>query len=231
MKLAQACGIQFILLLSISCSNPGSAYNGAFPENQRLSVNEGKDTKKPMNDKSEFKLATFGSGCFWCSEAIFQSLAGVEKVASGYSGGHVANPTYEQVSAGSTGHAESIQITYDPAKISYVTLLEVFWKTHDPTTKDRQGYDIGPQYRSVIFYHDAEQKALAESLKSKLDSEHIWNQPIITEIVPYKKFWPAEEYHQNYYENNPSKSYCRVVITPKIEKFKKIFRDKLKSTQ
>jgi peptide-methionine (S)-S-oxide reductase len=224
-------GILFIFLLSISCSKPVSSYDGASRENPQPSGNQREVNKKPMKESPKFKLATFSSGCFWCSEAIFQRLAGVEEVTSGYSGGHVDNPTYEQVSAGNTGHAESIQITYDPAKISYVTLLEVFWKTHDPTTKDRQGYDIGPQYRSVVFYHDAEQKSIAESLMGKLDSEHIWNQPIVTEIVPYIKFWPAEKYHQNYYDDNPSKAYCRVVITPKIEKFKKIFQDRLKSSQ
>jgi peptide-methionine (S)-S-oxide reductase len=185
--------------------------------------------KKSMNEKTELRLATFGSGCFWCTEAIFERLDGVEKAVSGYSGGSVENPTYEQVCAGTTGHAESIQITYDPSKISYDALLEVFWKTHDPTTKNRQGNDVGPQYRSVIFYHDAEQKSLAESYKAKLESERIWNRPIVTEIAPFTRFWPAEVYHQNYYDTNPSKSYCALVITPKIEKFKKIFKDRLKS--
>lgn len=184
--------------------------------------------KQVMDQKTEFRLATFGSGCFWRTEAIFERLKGVEKVVSGYSGGHVDNPTYEQVCTGATGHAESIQVTYDPSKISYNALLEVFWKTHDPTTKNRQGNDIGPQYRSVIFYHDAEQKKLAESYKDRLETERIWNRPIVTEIVPFKKFWPAEDYHQNYYDNNPSKGYCSVVITPKIEKFRKIFKDRLK---
>jgi len=179
--------------------------------------------------ENEFKLATFGSGCFWCTQAIFQRLDGVEKAVSGYSGGHVDNPSYEQVCTGMTGHAESVQITYDPAKVSYDDLLEVFWKTHDPTTRNRQGNDVGPQYRSVIFYHDAEQKKLAESYKKKLEAERIWNRPIVTEIEPYAKFWPAEAYHQNYYENNPSQGYCNVVITPKIEKFTKIFKDRLKT--
>jgi peptide-methionine (S)-S-oxide reductase len=183
---------------------------------------------KSMNEKAELKLATFGSGCFWCTEAIFERLHGVEKVISGYSGGHVENPTYEQVCTGTTGHAESIQITYDPSKVSYDELLEVFWKTHDPTTKNRQGNDVGPQYRSVIFYHDTEQKKLAELYKAKLEAERIWNHPIVTEIVPFSKFWPAELYHQNYYDNNPSKSYCALVITPKIEKFRMIFKDRLK---
>jgi peptide-methionine (S)-S-oxide reductase len=181
-----------------------------------------------MGGNPELKQATFAGGCFWCTEAIFQRLKGVEKVLPGYSGGHVDNPTYEQVCAGSTGHAESIQITYDPAKVSYDQLLEVFWKTHDPTTRNRQGNDFGPQYRSAIFYHDAEQKKLAESYKAKLEAEHIWGKPIVTEIVPFAKFWAAENYHQNYYNNNLTKGYCTLVITPKIEKFKKIFKDRLK---
>jgi peptide-methionine (S)-S-oxide reductase len=184
--------------------------------------------KKVMNGKPELKLATFAGGCFWCTEAIFQRLKGVEKVVPGYSGGHVDNPTYEQVCSGSTGHAESIQVSYDPSKVAYDDLLEVFWKTHDPTTRNRQGNDFGPQYRSVVFFHDAEQKRLAEAYKAKLEAEHIWPRPIVTEIAPFAKFWPAENYHQNYYNNNPSKQYCSIVITPKLEKFRKIFRDRLK---
>jgi peptide-methionine (S)-S-oxide reductase len=202
----------------------GGMASGDFSRSPKKEV--GKNT---MDRKAEFRLATFGSGCFWCTEAIFERLDGVGKAVSGYSGGHVENPTYEQVCTGTTGHAESIQITYDPSKVSYDALLEVFWKTHDPTTKNRQGNDIGPQYRSVIFYHDAEQKKLAESYRSKLDAERIWNRPIVTEIVPFSSFWPAEDYHQNYYDNNPEKSYCSVVITPKIEKFRKIFKDRLKN--
>jgi peptide-methionine (S)-S-oxide reductase len=181
-----------------------------------------------INGKLELKTATFAGGCFWCTEAIFQRLNGVDKTVVGYSGGHVDNPTYEQVCAGSTGHAESIQITYDPSKVSYDQLLEVFWKTHDPTTKNRQGNDVGPQYRSVVFYHDADQKKIAEAYKARLEAEHIWDKPILTEIVPFTKFWPAENYHQNYYNNNTSKGYCTLVITPKIEKFQKIFKDRLK---
>ena len=187
------------------------------------------DSNKKAEEKAAFKLATFGSGCFWCTQAVFQRLNGVEKVVAGYSGGQVDHPTYEQVCTGATGHAESIQITYDPTKIAYDQLLEVFWKMHDPTTRNRQGNDVGPQYRSVIFYHDAEQKRLAESYKSKLEAEHIWDRPIVTEIVPFAKFWPAEAYHQDYYEKNPTKGYCSLVITPKIEKFRKIFKDRLKN--
>ena len=136
--------------------------------------------------------ATFGSGCFWCTEAVFERLAGVERVVSGYSGGHVDNPTYEQVCSGTTGHAESVQVTYNPAELSYAQFLKVFWKTHDPTTRNRQGNDIGPQYRSVIFYHDEEQRKLAQSYKDKHEAEGIWNRPIVTEIVPFTRFWPAK---------------------------------------
>ncbi len=177
---------------------------------------------------NRYKQATFGAGCFWCVEAIFQKLEGVERAVSGYSGGSAEDPSYQQVCAGGTGHAEACQITYNPDRISYEQLLEVFWKTHDPTTRNRQGNDIGPQYRSVIFYHDDEQKKLAEEYKSKLESAKIWDRPIQTEIVPFEKFWPAEDYHQNYYSNNPNQGYCRLVITPKIEKFQKVFQDRLK---
>ena len=187
--------------------------------------------KKNMDgkaDRGKLGTATFGAGCFWCVEAVFQELEGVERVVSGYSGGNVPDPTYEQVCTGATGHAEVCQITYDPAKISYDQLLEVFWKTHDPTTRNRQGNDIGSQYRSVVFYHDAEQKELAEKYKAKLDAEHIWDRPIVTEIEPIRQFWPAENYHQNYYRNNPRQGYCTFVITPKIDKFRKVFGERLK---
>ena len=181
-----------------------------------------------MKEKTGHALATFGAGCFWCTEAVFRELDGVVHVVSGYSGGHVENPTYEQVCAGSTGHAESVQIAYNPDRVSYSTLLEIFWKTHDPTTRNRQGNDIGSQYRSIVFYHDAEQKRLAELYRARLEEEHIWKRPIVTEIEPFTRFWPAESYHQDYYVNNPSNSYCLAVIEPKIEKFKKIFNDQLK---
>ena len=176
------------------------------------------------------KHATFGAGCFWCVEAVFQRLEGVEQVVSGYAGGTVENPTYQQVCTGETGHAEACRITFDTGRISYEELLEVFWKTHDPTTRNRQGNDVGPQYRSVIFYHDDEQKRLAEQYKAKLEAAKIWDKPIVTRIVPFEKFWPAEDYHHNYYDNNPNQGYCRLVITPKVEKFKEIFRSRLKKT-
>jgi peptide-methionine (S)-S-oxide reductase len=186
--------------------------------------------EKTMNYQSNTKLeiATFGSGCFWCTEAIFERVKGVQKVVSGYSGGSTENPTYEEVCTGTTGHAECTQIYYDPEIISYDELLEIFWKTHDPTTLNRQGNDIGTQYRSVIFYHNAEQKQKAEYYKKKLEEENIWDKPIVTEIVEFKKFYPAEDYHQNYYDNNPFQGYCAFVITPKVEKFEKIFKDKVK---
>ena len=174
------------------------------------------------------KIATFGSGCFWCSEAIFSRLEGVIKVEPGFSGGHTINPTYKEVVEGTTGHAEVAQITYNPDLVSFSTLLEVFWKTHDPTTLNRQGGDVGTQYRSVIFYHDKEQQELANKYLDALEKANIWKDPIVTEIVSFKRFYPAEDYHNDYYENNPSNSYCSLVITPKIEKFEKVFSDKLK---
>ncbi|AYB33851.1 peptide-methionine (S)-S-oxide reductase [Chryseolinea soli] len=190
-----------------------------------------KNTKKTMTNPIQtegLELATFGSGCFWCTEAVFQNVEGVEKVESGYSGGKVKNPTYKEVCSGLTGHAEVIQLTYDPKKVTYDELLEIFWKTHDPTTLNRQGNDEGPQYRSVIFYHNDEQKRLAESYKAKLIQEQIYDRPIVTEITPFSVFYKAEDYHQNYYNLNGNAPYCSYVIQPKVEKFKKVFKDKLK---
>ena len=173
------------------------------------------------------ELATFGSGCFWCTEAVFQRVRGVSKVVSGYAGGQVENPTYRQVCSGSTGHAEAIQITFDPAVISYNDVLEIFWKTHDPTTLNRQGNDVGSQYRSVIFYHNDEHRRLAEEYKKKLNEAKIWDDPIVTEITPYSNFYAAEDYHQNYFNDNPNQPYCSYLIRPKLEKFEKVFREKL----
>lgn len=174
------------------------------------------------------EIATFGNGCFWCTEAVFQQLDGVEKVISGYAGGHVENPSYKQVCTGTTGHAEVLQITYDPQKISFEELLEVFWETHDPTTLNRQGNDVGPQYRSVIFYHNEEQKQLAEKYKQELDASGAFNDPIVTAIEPLTNFYPAEDYHMNYFENNGQQPYCSFVIRPKVDKFRKVFSNKLK---
>ena len=173
------------------------------------------------------ETATFGNGCFWCTEAIFQDLEGVQKVVSGYAGGHVRNPTYEQVCSATTGHAEVLQITYDPDKISYDELLEIFWQTHDPTTLNRQGNDVGTQYRSVIFYHDDEQKVLAENYKQELNASGAFNAPIVTAIQPLSDYYPAEDYHQNYFKRHGNESYCSYVIRPKVEKFRKVFKEKL----
>lgn len=178
-------------------------------------------------DKST-ELATFAGGCFWCTEAIFEQVKGVESVVSGYSGGNVINPSYREVTRGTTGHAEAIQISYDPDVVSYIELLEIFFKTHDPTTLNRQGADVGTQYRSAIFYHSETQRKQAEEIIDALNKEGIWNNPIVTEVTEFSNFYPAEEYHQEYYENNPNQGYCRIVIQPKLEKFKKVFEDKLK---
>ena len=187
------------------------------------------ESNKTMNEQtSNLETATFGSGCFWCTEAIFERVKGVSSVVSGYSGGTVNNPTYNEVCDGTTGHAECTQITFDSAFVSYDELLEIFWKTHDPTTLNKQGNDVGTQYRSVIFYHNDKQKQKAEYYKNKLIEEKIWDKPIVTEITKFEKFYPAEDYHQEYYENNPSQGYCVYVITPKVEKFEKIFKNKLK---
>jgi peptide-methionine (S)-S-oxide reductase len=175
------------------------------------------------------ETATFGNGCFWCTEAVFQRLKGVQSVVSGYSGGFVENPSYEEVCTGTTGHAEATQIKYDPAEISYDELLEVFWKTHDPTTLNQQGNDFGPQYRSAIFYHNDEQRRLAEEYKKKLDAARIWDKSIVTEITPFTNFYPAEDYHQNYFNNNPNQPYCSYIIRPKVKKLEEVFRDKLVS--
>lgn len=178
--------------------------------------------------KPALKKATFGMGCFWCTEAVFQRVKGISMVESGYSGGKVKNPTYEQVSTGKTGHAEVSRLTYDPAKISYAELLEIFWKMHDPTTLNRQGADVGTHYRSAIFYHDALQKAEAEKYKTELNKARVYPKPIVTEILAAQPFYKAEDYHQNYYNLNGRQPYCRMVIQPKIDKLEKVFKDKLK---
>jgi peptide-methionine (S)-S-oxide reductase len=176
----------------------------------------------------ETDTATFAAGCFWCVEAVFQELKGVLSVTSGYTGGKVKNPTYREVCSGLTGHAEACQIVYDPAVISYDELLEAFWASHDPTTLNRQGADQGTQYRSAIFYHNEQQKKLAEAYKAKLNSEKAFDNPIVTEISPASIFYKAEDYHQNYYTENGDAPYCTYVIGPKLEKFRKVFKDKLK---
>jgi len=173
--------------------------------------------------------ATFATGCFWCTEAKFQQLKGVKKVISGFSGGHVANPTYEQVCTGTTGHAEACNIIYDPKQISFDELLEAFFVAHDPTQLNRQGNDVGTQYRSAIFYHNTAQKQKADYYISKLNTEKAYKSNIVTQVVPYKVFYKAEDYHQNYFNQNGSQPYCKYVIQPELEKFKKVFKNKLKS--
>jgi peptide-methionine (S)-S-oxide reductase len=178
---------------------------------------------------SEKQSATFGTGCFWCTEAVFKELNGVLSVMPGYSGGHTQNPTYKEVCSGETGHAECSQIVFDPAVLTFEDLLEVFFQVHDPTTLNRQGGDVGTQYRSVIFYHNEEQKQLAKKYKRELDQSGAWSNPIVTQIVPMEKFYPAENYHHDYYAFNKDKNpYCSVVIRPKLEKFRKVFKQKLK---
>jgi len=181
---------------------------------------------KPMS-----QIATFGAGCFWCVEAVFQELEGVKSVVSGYMGGAQDNPTYQQICTGTTGHAEVAQITFDPSKIDFATLLEVFWQTHDPTTLNRQGADVGTQYRSAIFYHDEEQRRLAEAYRAKLDASGAFSAPIVTEVVPAVTFFGAEDYHQDYFRLNPEQGYCRAVVRPKVEKFRKVFAERLKGAQ
>jgi len=185
---------------------------------------------EPSEAPDRLARATFGGGCFWCTEAVFQQLKGVHSVVSGYSGGSVKNPSYRQICTGTTGHAEAIQITYDPTVVSYEDLLAVFWQTHDPTTLNRQGDDEGTQYRSVVFYHDEEQKRAAENAKQKLDASGLFDDPIVTEIAPSTEFYRAEISHQDYYKEHSAQPYCRFVIRPKLEKLKKLFQEKLKST-
>lgn len=187
--------------------------------------------RKPqeMENTKNLQTATFAGGCFWCTEAVFQELKGVYKVTSGYIGGTVANPTYEQVCSGSTGHAEATQIMYNPDEVSFEQLLEVFFKTHDPTTLNRQGNDVGTQYRSAVFYNTPEQKATAEAIIADLTKAGVYPDPIVTEVTEASQWYPAEDYHQDYYSQNPNQGYCAYVITPKVEKFRKVFADRLRT--
>ena len=182
-----------------------------------------------MSNEQTKELATLAGGCFWCLEAVFKDLRGVEQVVSGYAGGDVENPTYRAVCEGTTGHAEVVQITFDPRVAAYRELLEVFFTIHDPTTLNRQGGDVGTQYRSAIFYHTPEQRETAEAVIAELTAARVWDAPIVTEVVPLTKFYPAESYHQNYFENNPAQPYCRAVVAPKVSKFRKLFLEKLKA--
>ena len=181
-----------------------------------------------MAENQSREIATLAGGCFWCLEAVFEQLRGVEKVVSGYMGGQVPNPTYEAVCGGRTGHAEVVQVTFDPAEVSYRDLLNVFFTIHDPTTLNRQGADVGTQYRSAIFYHSLEQKAVAEETIRDLEAEGVWDEPIVTQLEEAPEFYPAESYHQEYYRRNPYQGYCQVVVAPKVSKFRKQFIDRLK---
>jgi peptide-methionine (S)-S-oxide reductase len=220
MKVSKLLGyIAFVLAISMNaCAQP-----------QKKESNKQKPQIKSSSMETE--TITFGSGCFWCTEAIFQQVKGVEKVVSGYSGGHVVNPTYEQVCEKNTGHAEVCQVTFDPSQVSVDELLEIFWQTHDPTTLNQQGNDVGPQYRSVVFYHNEMQKQRAEFFLNELSKSGAYEKPIVTTIEPYKNFYKAENYHQDYYKQNGSQPYCYFVIRPKVEKFEKAFKDKMKPKQ
>ncbi len=185
---------------------------------------------KPLHMEKErnnedLSLATFGGGCFWCIEAVFNRVRGVHSATSGFAGGHVRNPSYREVTTGDTGHAEVVQVAFEPEKVNYLQLLEIFFRVHDPTTLNRQGADIGTQYRSAIFYHDENQQEVAKKVKDRLEAEKIWEDPIVTEITPIEAFYRAEEHHQNYFEKNPNQGYCQMVIMPKIKKFKSLFED------
>lgn len=195
---------------------------------QPNNIKNKKMTPPAQSTTCKTDTATLGAGCFWCIEAIFQRLNGVQKVISGYTGGNTKNPTYKEVCNGTTGHAEVCQIIYNPDTISYEEILKAFWLAHDPTTLNQQGNDIGTQYRSAIFYHNEKQKLIAQKLKTELDESDTFNSPIVTEIVPFATFFPAEDYHQNYYNENGTQPYCRFVIKPKLDKFEKVFKDRLK---
>jgi len=184
--------------------------------------------KSRTNSPKRIEVTTLGGGCFWCTEAVFSQLKGIEKIEPGYSDGNTENPSYEQVSTGKTGHAEVAQITFDPAVISFKEILQIFFSTHDPTSLNRQGADIGTQYRSVIFYHDDEQKAIAEQVIKEFSDEGAFDAPIVTQVEPLKKFYKAEDYHREYYKRHPEQPYCRVVIAPKIAKFRQLYLNKLK---
>ena len=215
-----------LLVVTMALTGEG---NPIMAEPKRASRDESKKAEaEPDSATDQLEKATFGSGCFWCTEAVFQQLKGVKTVVSGYSGGRTKNPTYAEVCTGNTGHAEVIQVTYDPKVVSYADLLEVFWKTHDPTTLNRQGADHGTQYRSVIFYHTEAQQKLANEYLKKLDASGAFDDPIVTEIAPLKEFYPGEDYHQNYFRQNPENPYCTAVIKRKVAKFRAVFKDKLK---
>lgn len=232
------CGfVSSIITLCCVLASSGYAQKGprvtkAFEElHEAVDESKQKETDKESGAKSKLQLATFAGGCFWCTEAVFEEVRGVTKVVSGYSGSRFQNPSYRQVLTGLTGHAEVIQLQYDPEVISYAKLLEIFWRTHDPTTLNSQGPDKGTQYRSAIFYHNDEQRELAQTFKDKLNVDRVFGKPVVTEIKQFTKFYPAEKYHQNYYSLNRKQGYCKAIITPKLSKFRRIFRDELKKNK
>ncbi|MGB3155173.1 MAG: peptide-methionine (S)-S-oxide reductase MsrA [Chitinophagaceae bacterium] len=213
------------LITLVSCAQKSPTHSMTTQNINNHTMSEQTDLSAP----GKTEIATFANGCFWCTEAIFEELEGVISATSGYTGGQIENPTYKQVCSGETGHAECLQIEYDPSKITFDELLAVFWETHDPTTLNRQGADAGTQYRSGVFYHSAEQKEKAEKYKIALDKSGAFDKPIVTEITAFTKFYPAEDYHQQYFENNENANpYCKIVIRPKLDKFRKVFKDKLK---
>lgn len=214
-----------ILLASFTAISIFAAVSLAVMGDHKDSAMGGEEV---MNSTGKKEVATLAGGCFWCLEAVYNDLRGVEKVVSGYSGGRVANPTYEEVCRGTTGHAEVVQITFDPQVLSFKELLEVFFTIHDPTTLNRQGADVGTQYRSAIYYHSPEQKEVADKVIADITAKKIWGDPIVTEVTKLDVFYPAEEYHQRYYERNPNQGYCRMVIEPKVIKFRRQFMSKLK---
>jgi methionine-S-sulfoxide reductase len=215
--------------LLLSKNNPPTSTDGGlapFAESAEQKVPVPLESIMPAHPNDpNLESVTFGSGCFWCTEAVFQNVRGVKSAVSGYSGGRTANPTYESICSGTTGHAEVIQVTFDPKEVAFEDLLRVFWRTHDPTTLNRQGHDVGTQYRSAIFYHNDRQREIAEAYKKQLDESGTFGAPIVTEITKFEKFYPAEQYHQEYYDLNPNQGYCQAIIRPKVEKFKKEFSD------
>lgn len=222
------------VVVSCGCVEQTSIAQQVGQKNQKSKVDQKKTKPKAQSkrqEKRKVETAIFGAGCFWCVEAVFQELDGVLAVKSGFTGGHKANPTYKEVCTGTTGHAEACLIQYDANKISYKELLEVFWKTHDPTTLNQQGADRGTWYRSAVFYSSDEQKELATTYKKKLDASGAFRNPIVTEITKASAFYPAENYHDNYYKQNPNAGYCRAVIRPKMDKFRAVFADKLKTSK
>jgi len=217
---------QVFFLLALLGAGCHSAQNVTQRKDTTMTTTVAAKDSNFITTSGQMETTTLGGGCFWCVEAIFQDLKGVQKVESGYTGGHVANPTYREICTGTTGHAEVIQVTFDPAVISFKEILEIFFTFHDPTTLNRQGADAGTQYRSAIFYHSPTQKTVAEEVKKSM--QEIWDDPIVTEITPLNKYYKAEDYHQNYFKENPNQAYCSIVIAPKVKKLRQQYQEKLK---